>query len=82
MHCPERELLFCVWTIRESDAREEAPLADVTIPERADDSRAGINYLRKRTDIDRERIGMLGLSEGGSIGPMIAASDPSTHAHW
>jgi hypothetical protein len=56
------------------------PLADVTIQERADDSRAGIRYLRSRKAIDASRIGLLGLSEGANIGPMIAASDPSIRA--
>lgn len=56
------------------------PFEEVTIQERADDSRAGIAYLRGRKEIDPERIGLLGLSEGGNIGPMIAASDPSIRA--
>jgi len=59
---------------------EGGPLENVTIQERADDNRAGIEYLRIREEIDRDRIGLLGLSEGGSIGPMIAASDPSIYA--
>ena len=59
---------------------EGGPLENVTIQERADDSRTGIEYLRIREEIDRDRIGLLGLSEGGNIGPMIAASDPSVYA--
>lgn len=59
---------------------EGGPLENVTIQERADDSRTGIEYLRIREEIDRNRIGLLGLSEGGNIGPMIAASDPSVYA--
>ena len=55
-------------------------LENVTIQERADDSRAGIAYLRHRSEIDGSRIGLLGLSEGANIGPMIAASDPSIRA--
>lgn len=56
------------------------PLEKVTIPERADDSRAAIAYLRNRQAIDERRIGLLGLSEGANIGPMIAAADPSIRA--
>lgn len=56
---------------------EGRPLEEVTIQERADDSRAGIQYLRGRKEIDESRIGLLGLSEGANIGPMIAASDPT-----
>jgi dienelactone hydrolase len=55
-------------------------LENVTIQERADDSRAGIAYLRHRNEINGNRIGLLGLSEGANIGPMIAASDPSIRA--
>jgi len=56
------------------------PLETVTIQERADDSRAGIDYLRSRKEIDGNRIALLGLSEGANIAPMIAASDPSIRA--
>ena len=55
-------------------------LENVTIQERADDSHAGIAYLRRRKEIDGNRIGLLGLSEGANIGPMIAASEPSIRA--
>jgi len=55
-------------------------LENVTIQERADDSRAGIAFLRRRHDIDGSRIGLLGVSEGANIGPMIAASDPAIRA--
>ncbi len=65
---------------RGTGCSEGGPLEDVTIQERADDSRAGIRYLRSRKEIDASRIGLLGLSEGANIGPMIAASDPSIEA--
>ena len=56
------------------------PFENITIPERADDSRAGIEYLRSRKEIDAARIGLLGLSEGANIAPLIAASDPHLRA--
>ena len=59
---------------------EGGPLKNVTIQERADDNRSGIEYLRSRKDINQQRIGIVGLSEGGNIGPMIVASDPSIRA--
>lgn len=59
---------------------EGGPLENVTIQERADDSRTGIEYLKSRKEIDKEEIGLLGLSEGANIGLMIAASDPSIRA--
>jgi uncharacterized protein len=59
---------------------EGGPLENVTNQERADDSRAGIAYLKGREELDESRIGLQGLSEGANIGPMIAASDPSVRA--
>ncbi|MGA9773898.1 MAG: alpha/beta fold hydrolase [Blastocatellia bacterium] len=42
----------------------------------ADDVRAQIEYLRKRGDIDPNRIALVGHSEGGMIAPIVAAGDP------
>jgi len=56
------------------------PLLDATIQDRADDSRAVVAYLKRRPGIDPARIGLLGLSEGGNIGPLIAASDADIRA--
>ena len=56
------------------------PLKDVTIQERADDTKAGITYLKGKKEMDQNRIALLGLSEGGNIGPLIAASDRSIRA--
>lgn len=41
----------------------------------ADDTRAAIAWLRARSDIDADRIAVVGHSEGGAIAPMIAATD-------
>lgn len=46
----------------------------------ADDIRAAIAWLRARRDIDPDRIGVVGHSEGGAIAPMIAATDPRLRA--
>ena len=46
----------------------------------ADDIRAAISYLRSRPDIDANRVGIIGHSEGGAIAPMIAATDPKLKA--
>jgi len=53
---------------------------EATIPERADDIKAGLDYLKDRKEIDEHRLGLLGISEGANIGPMIAAEDPSIRA--
>jgi dipeptidyl aminopeptidase/acylaminoacyl peptidase len=46
----------------------------------ADDIRAAVAYLRTRSDIDPNRIALAGHSEGGMIGPMVAATDPKIRA--
>lgn len=50
---------------------------EMTTPERAEDIKQGIKYLKSRPDIDDSRIGLLGLSEGASIAHMIASQDTS-----
>src|SRR5262249_5166141 len=42
--------------------------------------RAAIAYLRARPEIDTLRIAIVGHSEGGMIGPMIAETDPKIRA--
>lgn len=41
----------------------------------ASDVNAAVKYLRKRKDIDRKNIGLIGHSEGGMIAPMVASSN-------
>jgi len=53
------------------------PLESATTAERADDIRAGISYVKDREEINGSRIGLIGLSEGGIIAPMIAVTDSS-----
>ena len=55
-------------------------LANVTTSGFADDARAEVAFLRSRPEIDPERIALVGHSEGGSIAPMLAASDPQIAA--
>ncbi len=38
----------------------------------AKDVEAGVNFLKTRIDVDTNRIGLLGHSEGGMIAPMVA----------
>ncbi len=42
----------------------------------ADDALAGLRYLRGRPEIDPRRIGFVGHSEGGIVGPLAAARAP------
>ncbi len=42
----------------------------------ADDTRAGVAFLKTREKIDARRIGLIGHSEGGLIAPMVAVTNP------
>jgi uncharacterized protein len=46
----------------------------------ADDVRAALAYLRARPDVDPARLALVGHSEGGLIGPLVAADDPALGA--
>jgi len=50
--------------------------ASATSADFAEDIRAALAYLRERPDIDGDRLGLVGHSEGGLIAPMVAATDP------
>lgn len=43
----------------------------------ADDVVAGVGHLAARPDIDAKSIGVLGISQGGWIGPLAAARSPA-----
>jgi pimeloyl-ACP methyl ester carboxylesterase len=49
---------------------------DSTSEDFADDAIAGIAYLKGRKEIDPKRIGLVGHSEGGLIGPIAATRSP------
>lgn len=46
----------------------------------ADDARAALLFMRQRPDIDGDRLGLLGESEGGLVASMVAATDPALRA--
>ena len=50
--------------------------AEGTLEDFAADAAAAIDYLSSRDDIDPERIGILGHSEGGAYASILGASDP------
>ena len=51
-----------------------------TTEDLADDTRAAVEWLRARPDIDPARVGLVGHSEGAIIAPMLAVGDPRIHA--
>jgi hypothetical protein len=46
---------------------------EATSEDFANDVRTGVAFLKRRREIDPERIGLIGHSEGGIIAPMVAA---------
>lgn len=58
-------------------ASKGGKINEMTTPERMEDIKQCIKYLKTRPDIDESRIGLLGLSEGASIAHMIASQDTS-----
>jgi dipeptidyl aminopeptidase/acylaminoacyl peptidase len=46
----------------------------------AEDIRAGLAYLRSRREIDAQRLGIVGHSEGAVIAPMVADVEPTVRA--
>ena len=55
--------------------KSEGKLAECTSEDFASDAQAGWQYLRERKEIDPQRVGLLGHSEGGIIAPMAAAKN-------
>ncbi|MES3023256.1 MAG: alpha/beta fold hydrolase [Pseudomonadota bacterium] len=43
----------------------------------ADDAAAALHFLRGMPEVDARRTGVIGHSEGGLIGPLLASRDPS-----
>lgn len=50
--------------------------AGATSTDFAEDAMAGVDYLKRRPEIDPKQIGLAGHSEGGIIAPMVAAKSP------
>lgn len=47
--------------------------SNATTADFANDASAGVDYLLSRTEVDKDKIGLIGHSEGGIVAPMIAA---------
>jgi pimeloyl-ACP methyl ester carboxylesterase len=57
-------------------AKSTGNFATATTADFATDTEAGIAYLKTRPEINPNKIGLIGHSEGGIIAPMIAARNP------
>ncbi|HWO89735.1 MAG TPA: alpha/beta fold hydrolase [Gemmatimonadales bacterium] len=51
-----------------------------TTADHAEEVRQIVAWLRSRSDVDPRRIALLGHSEGGIIGPLVAVDDPAIAA--
>jgi uncharacterized protein len=49
--------------------------SSVTSADLANDAAAGVRYLSTRPDVDKERLGLIGHSEGGMLAPMVALQE-------
>jgi pimeloyl-ACP methyl ester carboxylesterase len=54
-------------------AKSEGNFKDATTFDFASDVTAAIHFLKNRTDIDTNKIGLIGHSEGGLIAPIVAS---------
>lgn len=54
--------------------------AATTLAELAEDARAALAFLRARPEVDPRRVGIVGHSEGGYVGPMAAVEDRALRA--
>lgn len=53
--------------------RSTGVFSKATTADFATDTEAGVAYLKTRSEIDPDKIGLIGHSEGGVIAPMVAA---------
>lgn len=56
--------------------KSEGEFATATSEDFATDAGAAVRFLKGRTEIDPGKVGIIGHSEGGMIGPMVAAEEP------
>jgi dienelactone hydrolase len=71
---------IAVLRLDDRGAGSDAGPPTVTSADLANDVRAAVAWLRERSEVDPRRIGLVGHSEGGTIGPMVAATDSAIAA--
>jgi uncharacterized protein len=57
-------------------AKSTGNYAAATMVDFAADADSGVAYLKTRSEVDPNRIGLIGHSEGGIVGPVAAAQNP------
>lgn len=58
-------------------AQSEGDYTTATVFDFANDTKAAVDYLKTRKEIDNKKIGVLGHSEGGQVAQIIASEDAS-----
>lgn len=61
---------------RGAGGSQASPGSPPTLSAQTTDVAAGVALLRGRADIDPDRVGLIGHSEGGEIASLVAAQDP------
>lgn len=56
--------------------QSEGEFSSATTEDFASDARAAVRFLKGRAEIDPGKVGIIGHSEGGVVGPMVAAEEP------
>jgi pimeloyl-ACP methyl ester carboxylesterase len=56
--------------------KSSGKLKEATTRDLAADAEAALRFLRGRPEVDSQRIGVVGHSEGGLIAPLLASRDP------
>lgn len=51
--------------------------ADATIEDFASDAKAAVAFLQSRPEVDAREIGLIGHSQGGVVGPLVAIRNPA-----
>jgi uncharacterized protein len=58
----------------------EGAFTEVTIEREVEDARAALRWLRARPDVERGRIGLLGVSLGSTVAMLTAGEEPGLRA--
>ncbi|MDN4059807.1 alpha/beta fold hydrolase [Massilia sp. YIM B02769] len=56
--------------------KSSGKLKEATTRDLAADAEAALRFLRGRAEVDSQRIGVIGHSEGGLVAPLLASRDP------
>ena len=57
--------------------RSTGNFAAATSADFANDAQAAVEFMRTQTGVARDRVGIVGHSEGGLVAPIVAARDPN-----